>query len=364
MTTKRCSKCGQEFPATKEYFNAQRQSQDGLRSICKTCRREQDKNYRVLPLNDANTLKRCTGCHVEYPATTEHFYPLPSGRYGLTSRCRTCTLEQNRQRVTKVNADPNILKICSKCGTTYPATSEYFTPTKGGTYGLTSQCKLCRRQNTQKWRDENPEKVKEYAYNYYWEHRDYLLEYNQTWHRNNKERRRTSHRAWYVKNADHARKKRKHWYAENTDRAKEYDRRRYHANAESLREQARHWKAANPDKVLLYEQKRRARELSLPDTLTPAQWRKAVLYWEGRCVYCGEKFDRAVRKKTLDHYIPIAHLQCPGTTAQNCVPACYSCNMSKWKKDADEWVRWHFGDEQAELILRNIRTYFDSLNEQ
>src|SRR5690349_10629503 len=99
MDTKRCSKCGQEFPATREYFNAHNQSKDGLRPMCKSCRREQDKNYHASPLNDPNTLKRCTGCHVEYSATIEYFYPLPTGRYGLTSRCRNCTLEHNRQRV-------------------------------------------------------------------------------------------------------------------------------------------------------------------------------------------------------------------------------------------------------------------------
>ena len=161
---------------------------------------------------------------------------------------------------------------------------------------------------------------------------------------------------------DHARKKRKHWYAENTDRQKEYDRQRYQSNAEALREQARHWKAANPDKVLLQEHKRRARELRLPDTLTVAEWRKAVSYWEGRCAYCGEKFDRESRKRTLDHYIPISHPRCPGTTAQNCVPACHTCNMSKGKKDVLEWLRWHYGDEYARLVVNNIHFFFNSLD--
>ncbi|MEO8611219.1 MAG: HNH endonuclease signature motif containing protein [Chloroflexota bacterium] len=361
MDTKRCSKCKQEFPATREYFNAHKQVKDGLRSICKQCRRAQDKNYHVAPLNDTHTLKRCTGCKIEYPATTEHFYPLASGRYGLTSRCRSCTLEQNQKKVVEVNIDPNILKSCSKCGTTYPATIEYFTPTKGGRYGLTSQCKLCRSQNTQKWRDENPDKVAEQNYNYYWEHRDYLLEKNREWHQNNKECRRASHRAWYVKNAAHSRKKRKYWYAENTDRAKEYDRQRYIIHGASIREYSRQWRLNNPEKSTVREQRRRAREMELPATLTRAEWRKAVDYWHGKCAYCGDAFGNDKKKKTLDHYIPVSHPNCPGTVAKNCVPVCLSCNTAKGKKDAMDWFSWQFGDRKAEMIAGIIQVYFDSL---
>src|SRR5215207_3822960 len=38
MTTKRCSKCGQEYPATHEFFVARSSSKDGLDSWCKSCK--------------------------------------------------------------------------------------------------------------------------------------------------------------------------------------------------------------------------------------------------------------------------------------------------------------------------------------
>lgn len=44
---KRCTKCGETFPATLEYFYKYRTSRDGLMSICKTCKRA----YKVQRYN-------------------------------------------------------------------------------------------------------------------------------------------------------------------------------------------------------------------------------------------------------------------------------------------------------------------------
>lgn len=38
---KRCTKCGQEFPATTEYFHRHKNKLDGLRPRCKQCRHEE-----------------------------------------------------------------------------------------------------------------------------------------------------------------------------------------------------------------------------------------------------------------------------------------------------------------------------------
>lgn len=360
---KKCRKCEQEFPAMKEYFRTRKNFKDGLSARCKSCEKEDEQRYQYAQ-PDPNMVKKCSNCHTSYPATTEFFYPLKTGRYGLTAKCRTCTLEINRQRNIPLNTDPNILKRCSKCGSEYPATSDYFSPDKQGTYGVTGQCKTCRRENTQKWRDENPGKVQEYSKNYYWTHREEQLAKNRDWHRNNKERRRKSHRDWYEKNADHARKKRRDWYQDNTDAAREYDQKRYEAKADEIRLHSRQWKAANPDKVQLQEQKRAARERGLPDTLTRLEWREAVKHWHGRCAYCGELFDRELRKQTLDHYIPLVSPNCPGTTAVNCVPACLTCNTSKGPKNASEWLQQKFGEAHAVLVIKTIESYFESLSSE
>ena len=43
---KKCSKCGEQFPATAEYFYRHTGCKDGLRSYCKKCQAQEDKKYR------------------------------------------------------------------------------------------------------------------------------------------------------------------------------------------------------------------------------------------------------------------------------------------------------------------------------
>lgn len=43
---KKCTKCGLEFPATKEYFRVAKNNKDGLKCECKICQKEKDKKYR------------------------------------------------------------------------------------------------------------------------------------------------------------------------------------------------------------------------------------------------------------------------------------------------------------------------------
>ena len=40
--------------------------------------------------------------------------------------------------------DSALTKRCTKCGNEFPATREYFTPNKGGKYGLRPDCNKCR----------------------------------------------------------------------------------------------------------------------------------------------------------------------------------------------------------------------------
>lgn len=46
---KRCTKCGEEKPATPEFFYLEKRTKDGLYSICKVCRREHFAEYSKRP---------------------------------------------------------------------------------------------------------------------------------------------------------------------------------------------------------------------------------------------------------------------------------------------------------------------------
>lgn len=46
LPEKRCTKCGEYFPTTTEYFARDKQHRDGLRSRCKSCENEYCRKYR------------------------------------------------------------------------------------------------------------------------------------------------------------------------------------------------------------------------------------------------------------------------------------------------------------------------------
>lgn len=59
--------------------------------------------------------------------------------------------------------DSTTLRRCTKCGDEYPATAEYFYSHKKGKNGLSSACKDCMRSMSRKWKDDNHEHVLEYS---------------------------------------------------------------------------------------------------------------------------------------------------------------------------------------------------------
>lgn len=74
---------------------------------------------------------------------------------------------------------------------------------------------------------------------------------------------------------------------------------------------------------------RRARRAGLPATLTVAQWAATVAHFADRCAFCGGAWC------LVEHATPIE--LGGGTTADNCLPACYSCNATKGKRQLTHW---------------------------
>lgn len=110
---------------------------------------------------------------------------------------------------------------------------------------------------------------------------------------------------------------------------------------------------------------RRARECSLPDTLTVKEWQYALNYFEQHCAVCGHPLSNLFGKQSesVDHWIPISYKgdDNPGTVATNIVPLCNKCNSSKSNTLPDKWLEWKFGDILAKRIMTEIQAYFDSL---
>lgn len=80
-------------------------------------------------------------------------------------------------------------------------------------------------------------------------------------------------------------------------------------------------------------------------------WKDTVMYFRGKCAYCGRKQSRSV-KLTKDHVIPVSK---GGLTVKhNIVPACPACNSSKSDSDFEEWYDnyKYFNADRKERINR------------
>lgn len=85
----------------------------------------------------------------------------------------------------------------------------------------------------------------------------------------------------------------------------------------------------------------RARRMGARATLTLAEWERIISDFGGWCAYCLEKpFD------VMEHFAPVA---LAGTTPENCVPACYDCNLRKGNRTGQDLIDL-FGEETIHRI--------------
>lgn len=258
------------------------------------------------------TLKRCTKCGTEKPATLEYFAQEKRTKCGLQARCRACSRSDHEQYNRKLGHQPRAfavvdgeLRCCTKCGEWKPNTTEYFYRDAQKVDGVSPRCKICDGQNLKRWRGNNPDK--QFA---------------------KSRRERDKYR----------------------ERLREYGRRYMRRQVEDGRSKV----AFN---------RRRARKRSLPDTLTSDEWQRAVEYFNGCCAICGRArgFWHTI---AADHWIPLSSPDCPGTVKTNILPLCHGedgCNNRKGKRNPIEFVETEFGKRKAKAILARIQTYFDSL---
>jgi 5-methylcytosine-specific restriction endonuclease McrA len=85
-------------------------------------------------------------------------------------------------------------------------------------------------------------------------------------------------------------------------------------------------RAAHPEANRTAGTRYAARKKALPATLTTEQWIAILAAYKHRCAYCGVKESKK-SPLTQDHVIPLS--KGGGTTKENIVPACLSCNSKK-----------------------------------
>lgn len=215
---------------------------------------------------------------------------------------------------TMVN-DTTPLKRCTKCGTEYPATTEYFYKHTSNKSGMYAHCKQCHNKMTAitsaAWQRANPDRVKEIQRRYQERHPERVA----AWKRKYTERNRDKHYAAVAK-----------------------------------------WRRANPEAGRTVSQRYAARKRNLPSTLTTKQWLSCLEYWNHTCAYCGaqQSFWHVLEQ---EHHVPVS--TGGGYTADNIVPACKSCNSRKLDRVASDWLIETFGKRKARAALERIEAYFE-----
>jgi len=275
-------------------------------------------------------------------------------------------------------------KRCTKCGEAYPLTSEHWHRDKNKSDGFHSYCKMCACERRRQYSKVNADKVRESRRKYYESNADKVRERNHRYYEANADKLRESKRQYRESNADKERKRQRKYYEANADKILERQRQYYEANAEKvleyqrqyretnpdkLRERQRRYYKTNPDKAKVKTHRRHARKRDLPDTMTAQDWRYALDYFNGCCAVCGRQLNDLFGEHTaaMDHWIPLASPDCPGTIPSNVVPLCHgvsSCNLSKGAKDAQAWLVETYGTRKGKQIMARIEAYFASLDDR
>lgn len=193
------------------------------------------------------------------------------------------------------------MKRCTKCGEE-KAEGEFYKD-KSKRDGLMTKCKVCYKAYAEAHREE----------------------------------RRKYHQRRYHENREERRRKGKAYYAANREKYAARHREYYRTHREQVRatqDKYRHTKRGRETVRILREQ-HRARQLGVAGELTRGQWEILRLAFRS-CPYCGLKFGRGRRQRTLDHVIPFSR----GGTHElgNVLPVCSRCNYSKKDRMLGEWV--------------------------
>lgn len=210
------------------------------------------------------------------------------------------------------------VRICTKCKTEKPLTTDFFHKAKTNPQGLNTVCKDCKREYAKAYTEANRIKVAERRRKY---------------RKNNQDK---------IK-----RGKRKH-YLENREKILASNKKHYEKNVEMYRS---------------YNHKREARLADLPNTLTMSEWAETKKSFNGSCAYCGksEEQHQAKFKQNLhqDHFTPLS--AGGGYTKDNILPSCLTCNLSKQDYNFFEWYpqQEHYSIEREQKITEILGVNYD-----
>lgn len=158
--TKICSKCKEEYPATKEYYHSHKGCKDGLNSVCKKCR----SKHAVRRIRKSDFVpegyKQCVECGDILEINTNNFKVYAKSLDGYYNLCIKCQIKHRR------NDAEEGFKKCISCNNIYPLNRDYYQPDNKCLDGYRNMCWECIGRNffpdiaSESWTDEDINIVK------------------------------------------------------------------------------------------------------------------------------------------------------------------------------------------------------------
>lgn len=213
------------------------------------------------------------------------------------------------------------VKRCSKCGEEFPATPDYFS--RHGK-GLRPECKACRKaqaaayylanrdavaERNKHWREDNPDKDRQAARRRHEANPDYNRERQRQWRQENPEKYAAIIKRWRDRHREHYR---------------EYDREYRGENREKIREQQAKARAENRQRFRAYNTNRRAMQLAAGGTYSASDIERLYAEQDGLCRWCSEPLTDGYE---IDHVIPLS--RGGSNSPENLAVTCSSCNRRK-----------------------------------
>jgi len=276
---------------------------------------------------------------------------------------------------------PDGYKYCSRgdnCihpnGPLLPATTEYFSKSKRGKYGLYSICKECKKKDRYLREKGNPEKTKEQRRVSYQKHAEKKRDYSRKYYHNNKEKMIAYSKNRRQQNIEYFRARDRQYYQEHIEEkriyrqnrveiARAHGRKYYQENIEAITDKHKDYYLRNPQIFANAVIRRKMREANLPYDFPQEDEDFMYEYWGHRCAVCGRP--RGLwHTLVADHWIAVKDPRPdnPGTVPWNMIPLCHGkdgCNNSKLNKDAHRWLVKRLGKRKAKQIETKIQAYFE-----
>jgi hypothetical protein len=148
---KRCPVCKVAYPPTLEYFYHNAAMRDGLTNRCKKCHCKNNPKHGYAP--SPHETRSCTRCGESYPLTDEFFHRDNNKRNGLCLICKSCANKQTSRWRTR-NPERNKQSMANWYQNNKEHSREYKRE-------YTQKNKEHVREIGREWKKNNPQRVHE-----------------------------------------------------------------------------------------------------------------------------------------------------------------------------------------------------------